>query len=313
MWFRNLVLYKLPKWSLDAAGLERALARQAFRSCSALEMESRGWTSPRGENEGPLVHTLGEHFLIALGAEQRLLPASIINQYARDRAVELEAKQGFKPGKKQLRDIKLRVADELMPRAFVRRRSTFAWIDAKRGIMAVDASALGKADELLEVLHKCVDGLAVTFLETLSPPASAMTRWLASHDAPSGFTIDRDCELLLPGADKSAVRYVRHTLETGEVRNHIAGGKQVTRLALTWAGRVSFVLCDNLQVKRVTFVDMKEESQQDAANAEEQFDADFALMSGELSRFLADLLDALGGEAVGSSMRDRDVIPLAAD
>ena len=47
MWFKNLVLYRLAHWNLDAPALERALARLAFRNCSAMEMESRGWVSPR--------------------------------------------------------------------------------------------------------------------------------------------------------------------------------------------------------------------------------------------------------------------------
>jgi recombination associated protein RdgC len=304
MWFKNLVLYRLANWSHDAAALERALSRLAFRNCSAMEMETRGWVSPRGEAEGALVHPLGPHLLIALGSEQKLLPASVINQYAQDRVQEVEAQQGFKPGRKQLRDIKLSITDELMPRAFSRRRTTYAWIDAERGWLAVDAAALGKADEVLECLLACVDGLAVTFLETAVSPAGAMSGWLARHEPPPAFTIDRECELLLPDAERATVRYVRHTLETAEIRNHIANGKQVSRLAMTWNARLSFVLCENLQVKRLDFVDLiKEQSQQEADNTAEQFDADFALMTGECSRFLGELMEALGGVAGDAARR----------
>lgn len=299
MWFKNLVLYRLPDFWPDATQLERLLARHTFRNCSALEMESRGWVSPRGEANGALVHSLGAHRLIALGTEQKLLPTSVINQYTQDRAAKLEETQGFKPGKKQLREIKLRVTDELVPRAFARRRTILAWIDTANRWMAVETASLGKADELLETLRKSLDHAAFTFIKTQSAPASAMTAWLAGHEAPSRFTIDRDCELLLPGADKSAVRYVRHSLESGEIRNHIVNGKQVTRLAMTWNNRLAFVLHDNLQVKRLAFVDMaQEQSEQSANKAGEQFDADFALMTGELSHFIPDLVAALGGEAI---------------
>ena len=40
---------------------------------------------------------------------------------------------------------------------------------------------------------------------------------------------------------------------------------------------------------------LKEQSEQ-GENADEQFDIDFALMSGELAKLLADLMAALGGE-----------------
>ncbi len=35
------------------------------------------------------------------------------------------------------------------------------------------------------------------------------------------------------------------------VRRHIQSGKQCTRLAMTWADRVSFVLTESLDVKRI--------------------------------------------------------------
>ena len=297
MWFRNLVLYRTAGWKPKAAELEEALARQTFQPCGKMDMESRGWLPPRGEGDA-LVHTLGGQMLIALGVEQKLLPASVINHYARERAAEIEEQQGFRPGRKQQREIREQVTDELLPRAFERRRSTHAWIDTAGGWLAVDAANLAKADELLEVLRKCVAPLPLATLKTQLSPASAMTGWLASGDPPAGFTIDRDCEFLAPGEDKSTVRYVRHPLEAKDVRGHLEDGKQVTRLALTWNDRISFVLNENLQVKRLAFLDiLKEQAEKDAEGGDELFDADFAIMSGELSRFLPDLVEALGGEA----------------
>jgi recombination associated protein RdgC len=301
MWFRNLILYRTAGWKPKAAELEEALARQTFQPCGKMDMESRGWLPPRGEGDA-LVHALDRRMLIALGVEQKLLPASVINHYARERAAEVEEQQGFRPGRKQMREIRERVADELLPRAFERRRSTYAWIDPSGAWLAVDAANVARADELLEVLRKCIAPLPLATLKTRLSPASAMTGWLASGDPPAGFTIDRDCEMLAPGEDKSTVRYVRHPLETKDVRGHLEDGKQVTRLALTWNDRISFVLHENLQVKRMTFLDiLKEQAEKDAEGGDELFDADFAIMSGELARFLPELVEALGGEAAESA------------
>ena len=129
-----------------------------------------------------------------------------------------------------------------------------------------------------------------------------MADWLAGGEAPFGFTIDRDCELKSVAEEKAAVAYKRHPLEgdvADEVKSHLAGGKMPTRLALTWDERISFVLTEKLEIKRLAFLDiLKEEAEKSAECADEQFDADFALMTGELVRFIPQLVEALGGEQV---------------
>jgi recombination associated protein RdgC len=90
------------------------------------------------------------------------------------------------------------------------------------------------------------------------------------------------------------VRYSRHSLDIDEVRQHIATGKQPTRLAMTWNSRVSFVLTETMQIKKLSFLDVVFEGKQ--VEGEESFDADAAIATGELSQLIADLIDALGGE-----------------
>src|SRR5690606_22654218 len=117
---------------------------------------------------------------------------------------------------------------------------------------------------------------------------------------PAGFTIDQDTELRSVTQSKATVRYARHTLEAEDVRRHIASGKQCTRLALTWSDRISFVLTENLGIKRVAPLDVLKENTDGAGQDEaERFDTDFALMSGELTQMLDDLIAALGGEQNG--------------
>ena len=70
---------------------------------------------------------------------------------------------------------------------------------------------------------------------------------------------------------------------------------------MTWNDRISFVLDDNLQIKRLAFLDiLKEQADGQADNEDERFDLDFTLMSGEVAQLLDDLLAALGGEPVAA-------------
>jgi recombination associated protein RdgC len=296
MWFKNLQIYRLTApLGMTSEQLEEALAKQAFAACSSLDMQSQGWISPR--DNGMLVHTVNRQMLLQLCTEKKLLPSTVINQVSKARAAELEEQQGFKPGRKQMKEIKEQVTDELLPRAFSIRRTTSVWIDPVNGWLVVDASSPTKADEVFKVLLKSLEQLPLGTLRVQLSPVAAMTDWLAADEAPSGFTVDQDTELRATGEGKATVRYVRHTLEADDVRRHIAAGKQCTRLALTWADRISFVLTESLTIKRVAPLDvLKENTDAMTQNDDERFDTDFALMTGELAKLIADLVQALGGE-----------------
>ena len=296
MWLKNLVVYRLPEnRAVDADDLERKLASQPLQPCGGFQMESRGWSRPH--DDGRFLYQQQRQWLLALGEEQKLLPASIIRQEALDRAVAIAAEQGRPVGRKQMRDLKAQVTNELLPRALARRRTTHGWIDAGNGWLAVDAAGDAKAEQFTEALRRADDTLVAPRLETQRSPASAMAEWLTRGEAPGAFSIDQDLELRAADASKATVRYARHSLEGREIRDHIAAGKTVVRLGMTWNDRVSFVLTEHLQVKRLAFPNiLQRESDAEVEDAGEQFEIDFALMTGELSLMLADLIKALGGE-----------------
>ena len=294
MWFKNLQIYRLPKnWASDCAQLEQQLSAQTLQPCGASVMQSLGWVPPRPG--GPLVHAVNRQWLLALGVEQKLLPTTIVKQFADDRAKEIEENEARRVGRKEMRELREAMTLELMPRAFTRRRTTFGWIDPVNGWLVIDAASPVKAEEFLEHLRKSVEGLPARLVEAQQSPSAAMTGWVAAGEAPSGFTLDQDLELR--SAEKATVRYVKHTLEGDEIRQHIAAGKIVTRLAMTWGDRVSFLLNENLQIKRLAFLDIvKDAADGQAENEDERFDIDFTLMTGEVARLLDELLGALGGE-----------------
>ncbi len=296
MWFKNIFIYRLSAdCAITAASLQEKLAAKPLQPCSGLDKQSRGWVSCRGDDR--LVHSANGHILFALGVEQKLLPATIINRFAKERVADIEAQQGYKVGRKEMKDLKEAITEELLPRAFAIVRTTYAWLDVANGRLIIDAASAAKAEELLEFLNKTLDDLPVKPLHTELSPVAAMTDWLAGEEAPAGFTVDRELELRATGESKATVRYANHALEGEEILAHIAAGKRATRLGMTWNDRISFVLTEQLQIKRLEFLDIiKEESSTLADTADEMFDLDFTLMTGELAKMLTDLTEALGGE-----------------
>jgi recombination associated protein RdgC len=139
----------------------------------------------------------------------------------------------------------------------------------------------------------------VSLVHTEMSPAVAMTHWLGTGEAPYAFSIDRECELKSADEMKSVVRYARHPLDTDEVKQHILTGKVPTRVAMTWRDRVSFILTESMQLKKLAFLDVVFEGASAAAgkvDKGEAFDADAAIATGELIQMIPDLLEALGGE-----------------
>lgn len=292
MWFRNLQIYRITNWNILPPTLEERLSSHALQKCLSMEMQSRGWVLPRDET-GRFVHALGQDMLITFGVEKKLLPATVINQLTEERAAEIAQQQGFEPGRKQMKDIKESVLVELLPRAFALRRKTNAWIDPVGGWFVIDTSSPGKADEFLEVLFKTVDDVTLKPLKTNLSPAAAMTGWLSENEVSTSFTIDRQCELRSMDDEKATVSYIHHDLGAEEIRGHVQTGKEATKLAMTWRDKISFILHENMQLKRITPLDLLKEP---AETVEEQFDSDFVIMTGELKQLLADLIEVLGGE-----------------
>jgi recombination associated protein RdgC len=301
MLFKNLVFHRLPaEWTHSAADLENQLAGRTLRACGPFEMSNRGWVPVT--DGGRLLHTVNQQHMIALGVNQKLLPGSIIRQVAQERAAIQAKEQGFPVGRKQMRDLRARVGDELRARALTRRRVTHAWIDPAAGWFGVDAAGVARAETVVEALGDTLGSFAPLAIETERSPHAAMTAWLMRGAAPARFSIDDELELHSADKSKTIIRYTRHPLDGKEIQAHLSSGKYPTRLGLTWNDRVSFVLTDKLQVKRLEFLEMiKEPTEGNEVDPAEQFDIDFAVMAGELASLLKDLTQVLGRESAGAA------------
>ena len=125
-----------------------------------------------------------------------------------------------------------------------------------------------------------------------------MTDWLSTYQTPSDVTIEDECELRSPEEAGGIIRCKRHDLALPEIKNHLDTGKAVIKLAVNWADRLAFVIDENLSIKRLRFLELIQDQVADIQtdNDSERFDADFSIMSLELSQFLPRLLELFGGE-----------------
>ena len=295
--FKNALIYRIRQWQQpSAAELQDRLATSRFVECAASQMESDGFVEPRGDKEGALMEAVGGQLILRLCAERKAVPTSVIKTELEARLDKIEADTGRRPKGKAAKELKEDIVHRLLPRAFAKRSATWVWIAPDAGWLVIGAASLKKTDAITSRLVELLGGgIVLTLLQTELSPTVAMAEWLQTKEAPSGFTIDRECELKQPDSEKASVRYARHTLDIDQVGEHIAQGKLPTQLALTWAGRVSFVLTEAMTLKRIKLLDVVLEG---TATGKEDggFDADVAISTGELSLLIPDLIGALGGE-----------------
>ncbi|MES2817979.1 MAG: recombination-associated protein RdgC [Pseudomonadota bacterium] len=300
MWFRNLLVYRLTQdLPFDAQALETALAAKPARPCASQELTTYGFVAPFGKGEdAPLVHVSQDFMLIAARKEDRILPGSVVRDALKEKVDEIEAEQMRKVYKKERDQIKDEIIQAFLPRAFIRRSSTFAAIAPKQGLILVNAASPKRAEDLLSTLREAIGSLPLRPLSVKVAPTATLTDWVKTQQAAEHFTVLDECELRDTQEDGGIVRCKRQDLTSEEIQLHLSAGKLVTQLSLAWQDKLSFVLDDKMIVKRLRFEDLlQDQAEQDGGeDALGQLDASFTLMMLTFGEFLPQLFEALGGE-----------------
>lgn len=300
MWFKNLRIYRFTEMpTVSAEQLHESLKDRPFLPCGSHDEFSFGFVNPVKDDSESTVFFAGQYVEICGKKEERILPSSAINEELAKRIKEIEEREARKLPTKERSRMKDELIFELLPRALTKSTKTHAYIDTENGFLIVDSSSAKKAEDLLSQLRKCLGSLPVTPLQVENKPHSVMTQWLTFTEANhhQNFTLDDECELRSPEEGGSIIRCKRQDLSLPEIKNHLDNGLQVHKLALTWNDRISFTLDVDLAIKRVKFLDLVQEKAADieAFDEAEQFEADFTIMTSEITVMLDDLIEAFGG------------------
>ena len=288
MFFRNLSLFR---FSTAVAGslktLDAALAGHALRACGPLEIAPHGFVSPFGPESEILSRTIDKATLVTLGSEDKLLPAAVVNAELGKRVRKEAARRGRPLGGRQRRAIKAEVMDALLPQAFVRPSRLNAYVDSKNGWLVLDTASRKAAETALTALREALGSFPAQPLAAAETPRALLTEWLGSGKLPAGLALDDECELRDP-AGGAVIRCRKQELESTEVRAHLKQGKQVYQLGLQFEERMSFVLGEDLVIRKLRFLDVVQDSldAEGRDSAEAELDASFALMTLELEQLL---------------------------
>ena len=293
MFFRNLTLFRFPS-SLDFSQLDELLHEMQLKPVGALELSSRGFVSPFGRNEPELSHRIGEALWLTVGGEDKILPSAVVNDLLGKKLAEIEEKEGRKPGGRTRKRIKEDLVHELLPRAFVKPSRTDALVDLEHGFIAVDSASRKNSEEFVSQIRGALGSFPALPLNAEVAPRNILTGWIAGEPLPDGLALGEECELKDAMEGGAVVKCQNQDLQGDEIAKHLESGKQVTRLALTLDDHLSFVLGEDLVVRKLKFldgaVDQLENTEREDLRAE--LDARFALLSGEVKRLFVVLESA---------------------
>lgn len=291
MWFKALRIYQArtaQPWSSER--LQAALTTHPFRHCGSQEEMTAGWVSPMGNET--LVVSQGDHWLMQLKIEERILPAAVVREQLQEQLEEIEAAEGRKIGRKEKQNLAEEIRIQLLPRAFTRSKKIWVWLDGQNHRVLINTTTEKLCEQALNLLREGLGSLPVVPLNTQLAASQVMTFWLQDQPA-SGVELLDACELRDPEDDKAVVRIKGQSLVGDEIQQHLDAGKKATQLRINWQDQVTFTLTDTLTLKSLSYADeLLEEAE--AVNPDQDplvaLDAEFILMTNTLSSLVDQLI-----------------------
>ncbi|HHR6395053.1 TPA: recombination-associated protein RdgC [Providencia alcalifaciens] len=296
--FKNAIVYRMTSdIQISSDELETQLKNLEFSPCGSQDMMKVGWTNPIKTGEA-LTHSVGNQILIVAKREEKILPTDVIKKELQAKIDKLEAEQGRRLKKTEKDSLKDEVVQDLLPRAFSKESTVSVWIDNDNQRIIVDASSAKRAEDTLALLRKTLGSLPVVPLTMKTPIELTLTDWLRDGVIPQGFNLTDEAELKAMLAEGGIARFKKQDLVSDEIASHIEAGKLVTKLSLDWNDTIQFTLCDDCSLKKIKFSDMLK-AQNDDIDIEDiaqRFDADFVLLTSEMTRLIDAVIQSLGGE-----------------
>ncbi len=299
MWFKNILFYRFTEQvNYSVEQLQEAFTEHCFTPCKSQELSRYGWVPPHQNMGENLIFQSAGAFLITAQKEDKLVPSAVINQQLKDKIAIIEKNEARKVYRKEQLTMKDEIVLDLLPRAFSKYSQTSALIVPQHGFIAVDSANFAKAEELLSLLRNCLDTLPVKLPDVNHSPGVMMSQWLLQENLIPQFKCLEECELKELSGEGAVIKVKGQDLQCDEITMHLDAGKQVTKLALEWDETLSFMLHEDLSIKRLKPTDqlsteMNEENDEDPLT---RLDSDTARLTLELQRLLPQLLEAFGGE-----------------
>lgn len=292
---KNLAVYAFnTPFRISAGDLEAKLAGRPLTSPTALSLSSSGWLpfTPGGAR----VLCFEDHLLFLYGREDKIIPPAAVNREVKLKVDEHVERNGFKPGRKQVRQFKEAILVEMAAKALIKLVTVPIWIDLKNQRLVVDAASPKKAEEVINLLRDTLGSVPVRPIATEHGPMACMTTWLHGS-APAPFDLGYSLDLSAPDASGQKVKFTKHQIEgCPEVASHLKKGLCASSVELWLGENVSFKVNERLQIKGVKIqVDEDQQQEGDSPDPDASFEATMRIGVDAWTRIIDGLIKVFGG------------------
>ncbi len=294
MFFSNLIVYKFKQQAVfNKQEFNAALEQDLSRHCTQQELSTFGWAKALGKHGDSLAHFSNRRILVCAKREEKILPASVINEMVAEKVEQIELDENRPVRRKEREELKENIVHTLLPQAFTKSSFQHAFIDMDSGLLVVNSASFNKAEELAALLRKSLGTLPIAPVFGKYDLDVFLTDWLTNFNTPINFEIGSDAKMQEPDDSGAVVKFKGHDLHGDEVKAHLDMGKRVTKLALNWNDRIQFNFQNDGAIKQVNFSDTIKEENADIPKEDMpiKLDADFCLVAGEIVQMVTELIN----------------------
>jgi recombination associated protein RdgC len=297
MWFKQVQIFQLTDAIPYAAQkIIEQLEPLSFTPCLPSLPSSAGWVSPLDEENAPLVQAMNGNILLCLQIEEKILPGAVVRQELNEKIKAIQLRDDRRVRQKEKLSLKDEVMMTLLPRAFTKLLRLYAYIDTKNNWLVLGTTNAAKTEQFM-LLFKRSLGEGVRPFE-VHKPAPVLTNWLKDNSSPTEFSIEKACVLQDPALQNRIIRCQQQDLFAHSIQSIIKEGCLVKQLALCWHDRVNFVLADDFSIRSIQYQEevIAAANDIDTETKQQQFDADFFIMTETLGGMITDLLQVFAKE-----------------
>lgn len=174
----------------------------------------------------------------------------------------------------------------------------YAYIDTKNHWLILGIANAKKTEQFISAFKKTFgDNIDSFRIKKLS---AIMTSWLKHQNYSSSFSVEKSCMLQDTNHQSRVIRCKDQDLFASSIQSLIKDGCEIKQLALNWQDHIDFVLLEDLSIQSIRFKDeiIEQVKEMEAGTKQQQFNADFLIMTETFGGLVKDLLNSFAEQPV---------------